>query len=254
MRCPAFRRDMQSLVAIPIGSRPSLFPGTQPSVNGHSDIVTAVRLLHLRHPARQVCVRRPRSHRRHRLRAGAAVGGQRLAGRVGLDVHAGCVAGGAGRGSVGLAVERDAPAVADLAVAAAGASVVGAAVGLARQLALAAAEERLERADGRAADGDVDLDLRPEIDEQRVEEGVGRERPAVDCVQAHDGGDAREGAHAEDEEERDLLSPRPQDRHERLARQDQDPDVGDDVEARGGCERVSREHSRKQVKAGEDGQ
>jgi len=53
-------------------------------------------------------------------------------------------------------------------------------------------------------------------------------------VEADDGGGGSEGADAEDGEEEDFLAPRPMDRRERLGREDEDPDVGDNVEA-GGC-------------------
>ena len=58
-------------------------------------------------------------------------------------------------------------------------------------------------------------------------------------MKADNRGSGGEGSGAEDEKKGDLLTPRALDLAEGLVREDEDPDVGDDVESRGGVEEGS---------------
>lgn len=105
----------------------------------------------------------------------------------------------------------------------------------ARGVALASAEDGLERGDAGAGDGDGELDHGPEVDGDAVAEGVGGLGVDADGVEADHGGDAGKGAGAKDEEEGELLAVRAADGAEGLEGEGEDPDVGDDVEGGGGC-------------------
>ena len=103
----------------------------------------------------------------------------------------------------------------------------------ARGVALAPAEDGLERGDAGAGDGDGELDHGPEVDGDGVAEGVGGLGVDADGVEADYGSDTGEGAGAKDEEEGELLARRAVDGAERLEGEGENPEVGDDVEGRG---------------------
>jgi hypothetical protein len=97
-----------------------------------------------------------------------------------------------------------------------------------------ATENGFERGYGRAGQRDGEFDDAPDVDGDAVAERVGGLGVDADRVEAHDGGDAGEGAGAEDEEEGEFLAVGALDRAEGFVWEEEDPKVGYYVEG-GGC-------------------
>lgn len=94
-------------------------------------------------------------------------------------------------------------------------------------------EQRLKRRRRPADNCRVDLDNRPEVHQNTLLEGVFGEGVRVNGVEANDGRDGCEGTDAEDEDERDLFSAGPVDLDQGFDGKGNNPDIRDDVEARG---------------------
>lgn len=90
---------------------------------------------------------------------------------------------------------------------------------------LSPAEDWFQGRHGRARDGEGHFDYGPEVDQDAIPEGVRGEGVGVDGMQADDGGDCRERAHAKDEEEGIFLFGGPVDGAEGLDGEEEDEDV-----------------------------
>lgn len=101
----------------------------------------------------------------------------------------------------------------------------GTAIQLPCSVSLRFAEERFQRGQTRAYNAEVRLDHGPDVDRQDVGEGIFGSGEDVEECQASNRSRYADHAEAKDDEEGELLLPRPVDGCGDLVREDEDPDV-----------------------------